>query len=236
MKRRKTLFFKDPQKKYNIGLDAATDFIASPYPELSGEQTKDIPVQWLDFKYLYIPSSVIRVYLLKDSYLIPVVHNVITPLNKVNKIVLVRPTGMTSAYIYFQYWLTNLLSVKIYDEYNGNNFTLTHGDIQITNIPFPTYNLKVLLELGSNPTNINYQVNISPFDGGTHFILDAKTGITELIINNFYKFSELGGSGAITEPHYIFPSFRTQIYLTNADPEVDITGCYLKVISWFGEL
>jgi len=235
---RRIALFKEPQKKYNLQFDVASDFILSPYPdpELAGKYIKSIPINHLNFKYLYIPPTVYRgLYLRKDSYLIPAVQNIFIPLNRVTKLILVRPDGLVSGNIYFQYWVTNVESVKIYDSYYKHS-SISAGSFISIDIPFPTYNMKVLILLSNNPTDIDYTASIEPFNTHREFTLDYQANITETEINNFYKFAELGGSGAITSPHYTFPSFQTRFQIENDDAGVAISDCWFELISWLGEL
>lgn len=233
MDQRRLEKFIEPHKKYNLKLKANTDFKLSTYPELSGKYIKEIPIPWIDYKWFYAPTSVVKIYFLTDQYIVPAVQNVYVPLGKVQKIILVRPDYLSSGDIYFQFWLLNTESVKILDIHEEKELILLkNGVSKICYIPFPTYQMKLYFYIPLNPTSIDFNITIQPINEDHDFILDELIGTTEKLINNVYKYDFIGGSGVVTNPHYPFPSYLTYVELKNNDVSDDILGCRLKVISF----
>ena len=237
MGKEKIELFKDPQIKYNLELNADLDFRISSdiswESQISGKYFKMIPISYLKYKFFYAPTSVLDLYFLVDnSYLVPVSQNVYIPLGRVNQIILVRPNDLASGYIYFQYWLSNLESVKILDFYEKTNFSIAGGMNEIMRMPFPTHQMKVLFKCGTNPTSFKFYISIYTFNRDLAFTLDYKAGITDLFINNIYKFDKIGGSGGVTDPQYPWTSFETTVQIDNEDPGVSMNNCYLKLMSW----
>lgn len=230
--------FTDIQKKYNLKLNANNDFRESSdtgwESQISGRYFKIIPISYLKYKFFYAPTTVLDLYfLVDDNYLVPAYQNIYIPLGRMNQIILVRPDGVTSGDLYFQYWLSNIESVKVFDVYEKIGFTLPMGGGgEAIFMPFPTYQMKFYLKIPTNPTSIDFNINIQPVQDNHTFALDELDGTTEKLINNYYEYNKIGGSGVVTNPHYPFPSWSTYIGIINNDVGADIVNCRLKVISW----
>ena len=231
----------DIPKKHNLVFDASTDFRdpSGGWEEehFTGEKIKIINLPFHQYEYLYIPYSVIGCYIhTLGGRVRPVLDYQFIPLYKVDKLILIRPTGITTNNVYFQYFLTDTLTpIKIYDVYEEIGFTLVKGSVfQKYELPFPSFQLKVLLKLPTNPTSIDYNISSYLYNDSGSVILDDKNGIAgaPLTINNIYRYDLISGSGEVTEPHYPFPSWRTHIGLINNDAGTDIPDVRLKVISW----
>ena len=172
-----------PQEKHNIKIDV-NDFRAATNTgwekQLPGEDIFIIDIK-IPFKYLYIPSCPFDTYLHSTKYinLIKVSQNILIPIDIIDKIILVKPTDLTSGYMYFQYWLSNIESIKIFDMVDWYDFTLVkNGVFQKYELPFPSFQIKVLLKLPTNPTSIDFNISSYPFRGDGSVILDNKDGIT----------------------------------------------------------
>lgn len=239
LKRDRVVKYLKPQEKYNLQLNADTNFRAATDTgweiQLLGKYIYIIDIK-TPYKYLHIPSCGFDVYLHSTEYvnLMKVPQNIFIPLDIIDKIILVRPGGLSSGFILFQYWLSDIESVKILDVYDESNFILTPNTEQNYRMPFPTYQLKVIFYAPTNPTGLTIHFLIYPFNSSQGFVLDMKTGITEFgtILNNVYEYDKICGSGAVTDPHYPFPSFETILSFTNEDLANPMNNCYLKVVSW----
>lgn len=225
-----------PQEKYNLKIDAS-DFRAATdtswEEQLLGEDIYIIDIK-IPYKYLYVPPCPFDIYLHSTKYinLIKVPQNVFIPLDIIDKIILVNP-GISSGSMYFQYWLSDIESVKILDIYEKIGFMLPKGgDGEAIFMPFPTYQMKVYIKIPTNPTSIDFNINIQPINENHTFILDELDGTTEKFINNVYEYDKICGSGVVTDPHYPFPSWSTYVGLINNDVADDIVNCRLKIISW----
>ena len=230
-------FYTEPQIKFNIKLNAGTDFIQAENlgygNEFQGKYIKIFPIPKLEYLFFYTPPSIIEIYFLTvGGGVLKVPKNTYIPVHRVSNFIIVRPSNMTSGDMYFQYWLTNVEDLKVFDIYTLSEWDLSGSEVKYIYIPFPTYNMRVLFEtydLGS--VSWNYQIYIKPYDSDHDLMLDVKLNITEKILNNFYYFSEVGGSGEVTNPHYIMPSFRTVIMIQEQSGTGQ-TNNLLTVMSW----
>jgi len=234
MAQRRLVKFIEPHRKYNLKFDVETDFALSSYPELSGKYIKEVPIPWMDYKWFYATKSVFKVYFLISQYIIPAVQNVYIPLGKVQKIILVRPDGLLSGNIYFQFWLMNEKEVKILDVYEEINFSVSAPGYEIIEFPFPTYELELLMLIPDPSNDWGFDIDIYPFSTSDVLVLDDVSGLkaTDTIINTIYKYDFVGGSGAISNPHYARPSFRTKIKISNDDTENPLLSLRLQIVSF----
>jgi len=243
MEKRETLVFKEPQKKYNIKLDASSDFRLSSdtgwESQIGGKHFKLIPVSYLKYKFFYAPTTVLEIYFLSEGgELKPVYQNIYILLGKVKDLVLVRPEGMVSGILYFQFWLSNIESINISDHYETGEFDPIPSALESIELPFPTHQLRIWLKLNMNPTSINFQVLISNscYDAINPYTLDYMPALAGngLRINNYYEYNRIGGSEIETDPRHPFPSFFTEIRIENNDAGSSVTDVDVIVDS-FGD-
>lgn len=241
MGKMKTLAFKEPQEKHNLKL-TPSDFREATNTgwekQLLGEKIYIINIK-IPFKYLYLPPCpfVVYLYSIKYANLMKAPQGIFVLMDIVDKIILVRPSGLVVGDIYFQYWLSNVESVKILDVYENYIGDILGSQNLIFEIPFPTYQLLVVFLVGINPTSYQYIVTIRPFSTGIvgdYEIDNAGALATTNGINNYYFYDRVGGCREVTEPSYPRPSFRTKVNIINNDAESDMEGCLLRLIS-FGD-
>jgi len=239
MDKEKTLAFKEPQRKYNLKLDASSDFRLSSdtgwEAEISGKCLKIVPISYGGYKFFYAPRTVLEVYfLVDDSYLVPVYQKLYVPLGRVKNIVLVRPDGLLSGNVYFQFWLTNIKEIEILDVFEKMNFDVLASGYEIVEIPFPTYEFSLLMLIPSPSDNWGFDIDIYPFATSDHLVLDDVSGLTttDIVVNTIYKYHFIGGSGAVSNPHYTRPSYRTRIKISNDDAVNPLPSLRLQLLSF----
>lgn len=230
-------FCREPQIKYNIKLNAGTDFrLATDQDwesEFQGKYIKVFPIPKMEYSFFYAPPSIIKIYFLRVNGRVSIVpKNTYVPVCEVSDLIIVRPSNMTSGDMYFQYWLTNVEDLKIFDLYTLSEWNLLPSQSKYIYVPFPTYNMRVLFETyDAGVVSWNYDITIKPYDSEHDFKLDGKLNITEKVLNNYYKFCEIGGSGIVTDPHFPMPSFRTIILITDQSGTGQNNNL-LTVMSW----
>ena len=239
-----------PQEKFNLELDPS-DFRAATNTgwekQLLGENIYIIDIR-IPYEFLYLPTCPFDIYLHSTKYtnLMKIPQNIFIPIDIIDKIILVKSPLITSEKMLFQYWLSDIKSVKIYDIYERLNFDLIANTEWSTLLPFPTYQIRVLLKCDNNPTGLTFKLTTLPYSLCLGRIpsclscldVDNKSGIIggtaegDAILNNIYNYDKIGGSGEETNPHYPLPSWNTFVSLKNEDVAVDMEHCYLKIISW----
>jgi len=239
MGKEKILAFKEPQRKYNLKLDASSDFRLSSgtswESEIAGKYFKIVPIPYSDYKFFYAPRTVLDLYfLIDDSYLIPVYQNLYVPLGRVKNIVLVRPDGLLSGNVYFQFWLTSIKEIEVLDVFEKMNFDVTPSNYVNIEIPFPTYEFSLLMLVPSPSDDWGFDIDVYPFNTNDTFVLDDVSGLiaTDTVINTIYKYDFVSGAGAMSNPHYTRPSYRTRIKISNDDAVNPLPSIRLKIISF----
>lgn len=235
-------FGLDIPKKHNLVLDASSDF-RSPSggwedTYFTGEKIKVIQLPFHQFEYLYIPYSVVGCYMhMLNGGIESVLDYQFVPLCKTDKLILVRPTGLLSGSIYFQYFLTDSLTpIKILDVYEKINFEVTPSNYVLMEIPFPTYEFELIVLVPTPSDSWGFDIDIYPFTTSDTFVLDDVSGLvgTDTVINTIYKYDFVGGSGAVSNPHYTHPSYRTKIKISNDDAVNSMPSLRLRLISFEG--
>jgi len=238
MNKIKTLALKEPQVKYNLKL-TPSDFREATETgweiQLLGEDIYIINVK-IPYKYLYIPPSPFDVYLYSNKYteLIKAPQGVFVLMDIVDIIILVKPSGLLSGNIYFQYWLSNVETIRILDVYEKMNFDVTATNYVNIEIPFPTYEMMLLMLIPSPSDNWGFDIDIYPFNTNDTLVLDDVSGLiaTDTVVNTIYKYHFIGGSGAVSDPHYTRPSYRTRIKISNNDTGSDMLSLRLQLVSF----
>jgi len=222
-----------PQVKYNFEALASNFKLSSDVPFV-GKYIYRIPISSAQYKWFYALVSALDMYfVLKTSEVVPVIFNFFIPLDLVEYLVVVRPEGWTSGFVFFQYYLTNSDSkdFQVFDLYESVDFDISSEGDKTVRVPFPTYNFKFLFTVQSANPDYRLQILQYFYKKIKSFQTESMDNITEKIVNNYYLMSQIGGSGAVTEPHYPFPSWHTYINIHN-NAGADMTGCYMKVVSW----
>jgi len=238
MGRLKTLALKEPQEKYNLKL-TPSDFREATATEwgglLVGEDIFIINVK-IPYKYLYVPRCPFGVYIYSTQYtnLMKVPQGVFMLINIIDKIILVKPSGLLSGNLYFQYWLSNVESVRILDVYEKTIANISPSGFEIIEVPFPTYEISLLMVVPGVSTDWGFDVGIYPLNKPDIFMLDDVSGLTadDTVINTIYKYHFIGGSGAVSNPHYPRPSYRTRIKISNYDASNPMLSTDLQLISF----
>lgn len=238
MSKLKTLAFKEPQVKYNLKL-TPSDFREATdtgwEKQLLGEDIYIIDIK-IPFKYLYVPLCPFDVYLYSTKYanLMKAPQGIFVLMDIVDKIILVKPSNVTSGNLYFQYWLSNVESVKILDIYNKLDFSINVSAYELMEVPFPTYKFRLLIVITIPSTDWDLEMYIYPYPNNTPLMLEHITGLgsDDTIINNIYEYNFIGGSGAVTNPHYNMPSFRTTIRINNKDSMNILNNINLRLMSF----
>lgn len=227
---------KRPQIKYNFETIATKFKLSSDPIPLGGKYIYRVPIQAYRYKWFYAPVQALDMYfVLKTEEVVPVLYGLFIPTDLIVNLVVIRPVDWTSGFVFFQYFLSNSDSkdFQIFDLYEDTDFTIEQGEPQskIVRVPFPTYNFKFLFTVQSANPDYDLQILQYYYKRIKSYQLENKDHITEKEINNFYLMDKIGGSGAETDPNYPFPSWHTYINIKNNAVD-DMTGCYMKVISW----
>lgn len=223
-----------PPVKYNLEV-LANKFKLSPGDPFKGEYTYRLTILSSMYKFFYAPVSVLDMYFSLDTgETIPVVSNFFIPTDIIKELIVVRPENWTSGSVFFQYFLTNSESkdFQVFDLYESKDFDISPSGHKTVRVPFPTYNFKFLFTVQSANPNYKLQILQYYYKVIKSYQLESKDDITEKEINNLYLMNQIGGSGAVTEPNYPFPSWHTYIDIKNNAGTVDMTGCFMKVVSW----
>lgn len=233
LKRLQKIQRDSPQVKYNIGLMEA-DFDITTIPQLNGLSIYQLLIPFTSYKYLYVPDSVCDMrFLLKTGQIIPIIFNSFLPTDLIKTIIVIKPLTIGSGKtMYLQFILSDITDIAIIDTYN-ERFTLATGITKNIEFPFPTYNIR----LGIDVVNANWDFTLSiyPYEDLSNTLkLDNETGITENLLNNYYIYDEVGGSGVVTDPQIPFPSSKTSLYVKNNHGSTATYNVLLK--SWLGKV
>lgn len=227
-----------PPAKKTLAFNLATDFRAATTgweTELAGRQIAIVPIPYQDYKYIWLPPNVVDCYLHDrvTGFLTPVIYKHFIPVANKDLLIIARPPGMSAGYMYFQYYLTDLMLCNVYDTHEESFDVPADGNYRIEP-PFPTYQMKLLFEIGGvNVTSYDFDIAIRPTNDATPYTLDALAAIAGVVgINNYYLYDWIGGSDTVTDPNLPFPSWRTQITFQNNDAGAAITQCVCRLVSW----
>ena len=225
---------KNPPVKYNLGLDASK-FKLSSDPPFSGKYIYRVHISSVSYKWFYAPVSVLDMYFNLDTgEIIPVVFNFFIHTEIIKELIVIRPDDWTSGIVFFQYFLSDSESkdFQIFDLYENKDFDISPSGDKTVRVPFPTYNFKFLFTVQSANPDYNLQIMQYFYKTNKPYQTDIIADLTEKIINNYYLMCQIGGSGVVTDPNYPFPSWHTYINIHNNSTGADMTGCYMKVMSW----
>lgn len=236
------------QKKTNLNLNLSTDF-RSPngkgWEDWNDFSGKYIYIKKIEegYKYIYAPTNPFDSYLRvkggRTPTLIKVEYNTFYPAECFDELIIVSEQN-TNTEFFYQYFLSNIRTINIIDEYQEENFIVTAGTSKIITLPFPTYNLKLMIKGsvgggGSNTFNFSIPVEFFKASYG-YYKIDNKnlTPNPGFIINNYYEFNDAGGTETtpdITAPNLTFPSWKTRISL-DLNAGSDLINCYLIAYSY----
>lgn len=229
--------FKEPTVKYNFETLASEfkEFKESFVYPFAGKYIYRLPILASSYEYFYAPIQALDMYFtLREGSPIPVVFNSFIPTNLIKELVIVRPEEWTSGYVFFQYFLSNSDSkdFQISDLYESVDFIISSGGDKTVRLPFPTLNLKLLFSVQSASPDYNLQILQYFYNKIKSYQTEDMDNITEKIVNTYYLMSGMcGGCGAETNPMNPFPSWHTYINIHN-NAGADMTGCFMKVVSW----